>query len=54
MLKLNMYKLENLKKKMIMEENIYDKICVNCGKKYISKGKAPAGICPNCLKEKEN
>lgn len=34
-----------------MEENIYDKKCVECGKTYTSKGKAPVGVCPECLSE---
>lgn len=36
-----------------MEENIYSKICVKCGKEFISKGKAPAGICEDCNKEEK-
>lgn len=36
-----------------MEENMYDKVCINCGKTYTSRGKAPVGMCPDCLKEEE-
>lgn len=31
-----------------MEENIYDKTCVICGKTFIDKGNARYGLCKNC------
>ena len=36
-----------------MEENIYNKTCIKCGKTYYSKGKAPVGECPDCLSKEE-
>lgn len=36
-----------------MKENIYDKICIKCGKTYTSKGKAPVGECLECLAKEE-
>lgn len=36
-----------------MEENFYNKQCIKCGKTYMSKGKAPVGMCPSCLASEE-
>ena len=36
-----------------MEENLYDKQCIICGRIYTSKGKAPVGECPECLSKEE-
>ena len=36
-----------------MEENLYNKQCIVCGKIYVSKGKAPVGECNECLAKEE-
>lgn len=35
-----------------MEENLYSKVCIECGSEYIGKGKVPVGTCPECVASK--
>lgn len=44
--------LEPPKIKPIMEENIYTKVCVECGEVFSGKGKTPIGVCEECEKLK--
>lgn len=36
-----------------MEENIYTKQCLECGKTYTGKNKDLYGICPDCEEKDE-
>ena len=38
---------------MLLEEDVYAKVCVVCGKTYYSKGKAPCGMCSECESKEE-
>lgn len=41
-----------LRRNLKLEENIYTKQCIYCGKTFIGKNKDPFGICQDCETEK--